>query len=80
MKTFTVTKEHLILLQNSYTSWEDSEFGAAGINTKRPYGNGSVMQDMLKLLNIDCPKYKETRKLPWDLQDKLNQLHRDIEI
>jgi hypothetical protein len=36
MKTFTVTKEHLILLQNSYTSWDYCEFGAASIDPKRP--------------------------------------------
>jgi hypothetical protein len=43
---FTVTDEHLRLLRRARISWEEAEFGAPGINSKRPYGNSNVFADM----------------------------------
>ena len=50
---FNLTKEHLLLLRNSYVFWCNAEFGAAGIDPKRPYGNSDVLNDIAKILNIE---------------------------
>lgn len=79
MKTFTVTKEHLVLLQNSYTAWDYCEFGAASIDPKRPYGNSDVIGDMLSLLNINVEQYEDFAEVPTEIEDRLNQLHKDTQ-
>ena len=48
---FEITNEHLTLLKNMYVSWCDDEYGAPEINPKRPYGNGDVANDIIRLLN-----------------------------
>lgn len=42
---FLVTYDHIQLLSNSYTYWDDCEFGAPGIDPKRPFGNSDVKKD-----------------------------------
>lgn len=77
MKTFNLLPEHITLLRNSYTSWGDCEFGAAGIDPKRPYGNSDVIVDMYELL---YPEEKgsdgnyDSDTIAW-----LEQLHKETE-
>jgi hypothetical protein len=52
IKRFTVTNEHLRLLRCSYISWDETEFGAPGINPKRPYGNSNVFADIAEILDV----------------------------
>lgn len=47
---FTLTEEHVTLLQHAYVGWEDCEYGAPSIDCKRPYGNSSVEEDIAKIL------------------------------
>lgn len=42
---FLVVHDHIQLLSNSYTYWNDCEFGAPGIDPKRPFGNSDVEED-----------------------------------
>ena len=49
-KQFVITPDHLTLLQRTYVSWDDCEFGAPGIDPKRPYGNSDVQQDICSIL------------------------------
>jgi hypothetical protein len=49
-KTFTVLPEHIKLLKAAELRWDDSEFGAPGIDSKRPYGNSSVIFDIAEIL------------------------------
>jgi hypothetical protein len=49
-KRFTVTQDHLALLAEMETSWDDCEFGAPEIDPKRPYGNSDVINDMRDIL------------------------------
>ena len=49
---FTLKLEHITLLSNAYTGWDDCEFGAPEIDPKRPYGNSNVYQDMLEILGV----------------------------
>lgn len=49
-RKFTVTRDHLKLLRCAYVSWCNDETGAPQIDPKRPYGNGSVVEDIHEIL------------------------------
>jgi len=80
--TFEVKEDHLKLLRNAYVWWDDAEFGAPGINPKRPYGNSYVIEDIAKILGISDNKRHEDDEpyyLPED-EARMNQLHKETEI
>jgi len=43
---FSVTDEHIKLAKEVNISWYNFEWGAAGHDFKRPYGNGDLYKDM----------------------------------
>lgn len=47
---FVVTADHIKLLKAAVVRWDDSEFGAPAIDSKRPYGNSSVLLDIAEIL------------------------------
>jgi hypothetical protein len=49
---FTVTEDHLRLLQRGYVWWDETEFGAPQIDPKRPYGNSDVLDDIAEILDV----------------------------
>jgi len=50
---FVVTEDHLKLVNKMYVGYyDDCEFGAPGVDPKRPYGNGDVYYDMAEILGI----------------------------
>lgn len=51
-KEFTLTDDHLKLLRAANVRWDDDEWGAPAIDSKRPYGNSSLLQDLAKILEI----------------------------
>ena len=51
-KRFEIKENHLKLLQRFSVEWQEAEFGAPGIDPKRPYGNSGVEQDMLEILGL----------------------------
>lgn len=53
---FTVTADHLKLLQRAYVGWDDCEYGAPAIDGKRPYGNGDVATDIAEILGWATPR------------------------
>jgi hypothetical protein len=75
---FTVTEEHLKLIQRMYVGWQDCEFGAPEIDPKRPYGNSSVLLDIAEILEVPFDNDNEER-MPEEVQDRLHQLHRDTQ-
>lgn len=52
MAQFTITQQHIDLLRHASVRWNDMEFGAPGIDPKRPYGNSSVLSDIAEILDI----------------------------
>ena len=74
---FTMTEEHLLLLQHMFLNWNDCEFGAPAVDPKRPYGNSDVIGDIMKILGKDdekCPHCGEP--LNDGMTEALNVLHR----
>ena len=49
---FTVTEDHLKLLRHVWVDyWDPGEgYGAAGINSKKPYGNSYVERDIAEIV------------------------------
>jgi len=77
---FTLTSDHVKLLRHAYTSWNFAEFGAPSIDPKRPYGNGDVHNNMIKILGLQVPidsdgYYLVSEKVARDL----DWLHADLE-
>jgi hypothetical protein len=79
-QTFRVRPEHITLLQNTYVSWDDCEFGAPSIDCKRPYGNSSVLRNMAEILNVPMTEdnYGDL-ELPDDEVRRLYALHRETQ-
>lgn len=58
MEIFTVTEEHIKLIQKMCVYFDDTaEFGAPRIDPKRPYGNGDVYGDMCEILGKQKPDF-----------------------
>lgn len=50
--TFEVTASHIKLLRHARVSWYNCEYGAPGIDPKRPYGTSTIERDIGKILGI----------------------------
>lgn len=71
---FTVKPEHGLLLGRMIVRWEDGEFGAPAIDSKRPYGNSDVIEDMCEILGIE---YDEDEGVSASTEAELTALHRE---
>jgi hypothetical protein len=63
-RRFTVTDEHLRLLRRARVSWDESEYGAPGINPKRPYGNSNVLADIAEILEVPDSEWMDAYEDP----------------
>lgn len=70
-ETFTLKKEHLLLLANSNIYHAESCFGAACIDSKRPYGNSNVISDIGEILGRGQGPFSDEEKA------ELTQLHEE---
>lgn len=59
IETFTLTEQHLKLIQRMNVVWYYSEAGAPGVDPKRPYGNGDVESDMAEILGVSYDPEKD---------------------
>jgi len=77
---FTVTEDHLKLVERMYVEFDSGcEFGAPAVDPKRPYGNSDVYTDMGEILGIiptivdeddeDCAEFDDDQIA---LMDKLH--------
>lgn len=71
---FLVTHDHIQLLLNSYVYWDDCEFGAPGIDPKRPFGNSDVEKDYEEITGktFDYRVYKQLETCLQILIDNLS--------
>jgi hypothetical protein len=81
VKQFTVTDEHLRLLRRAYISWDETEFGAPGINPKRPYGNSDVFTDIAEILEVPDGEWMDAdEELTPDAEWRFLRLHVETAI
>ena len=76
-ETFTITEDHLKLLQRSFIGWDDCEFGAPEIDCKRPYGNSSVYWDIASIIGLPSPD--EDEGFPHDQMLRMDTIHREMQ-
>lgn len=72
---FTLTDEHVSLLQAANIGWCDAEWGAPCIDPKRPYGNGDIWRDMHRIL--DGGEWDQKSAQPADLTPR--EWHETVE-
>lgn len=77
---FRVLPEHVTLLSNAYTSWDDCEYGAASIDCKRPYGDSDVIGSIAELLKIAPDQPDEDEPYSDALVARLDRLHRQTSV
>jgi hypothetical protein len=79
-KRFEVKSEHLKLLPKMYWGWQNCEFGAPEVDPKRPYGNKSVVLDIMNILGEEPKRCRYCDELLEGVdEDKYVQLHKDME-
>lgn len=79
-KTFVVTEDHIKLLKRAQVSWIDEEFGAPGIDPKKPYGNSDVTMDIAEILGFSLFEDQNGEKhLSYEQCNLCRQLHAEIE-
>lgn len=78
MKTikFELKKEHITLLNNCYISWNNCEFGAPGLDCKRPYGNSIPEYDIADILG--WPIFDD-EPLTEDQEVEARHLHQELQ-
>jgi len=69
---FQLTKDHLKLLREAYVEWDFTEFGAPGIDPKRPYGNFDALVDIAEILGVDADKAEE-------YEEELYKTHQELQ-
>ena len=80
MEKFTVSEEHLKLLKEMYVSWNDCEFGAPEINSKRPYGNSNVEYDIAEILGLQLfEDANEEKHISKEQNVYINKIHKEME-
>ena len=75
---FVVTEDHIKLLKRMYVSWDDCEYGAPGINPKRPYGNSDVANDIAEILEWNTSQ--DDYELPEEYCIAAEKIHREMQI
>lgn len=77
MNRFTLTADHVKLIQRMHVYWEDGAYdGAPSIDIKRPYGNSSVWQDVANIIGIQQVEDDDgEHHYPKGTRDKCIALH-----
>lgn len=52
IEQFELKEAHIKLLRNSNVQWNRDEFGSAGVDPKRPYGNSSTNETFADIARI----------------------------
>lgn len=79
LREFVLTEDHVKLLRSAYIRWDGCEFGAPGIDPKRPYGNSAVVEDIAAILHPEYAHMREGEALDWleDNMSRLEQTHQE---
>lgn len=79
MERFTLTNEHLLLIQRMSVHFDDSAYdGAPTVNIKRPYGNSDVMNDVAEIIGIEKAEDDYGEKyFPKGTLERCEKLHKE---
>lgn len=75
---FTLTSDHIKLIENFNIRWDDSMYyGAPSVDPKMPYGDSMLNESICKILGWGEPD--DEGDLPDRLTDKALKIHREME-
>lgn len=83
MQRFELTEDHVKLLRAAKVGWDNSEFGAPGIDPWLPYGNSDAIRDIWEILGWTPPDgydRKADRKAYLKLEDRAVNLHHETRV
>lgn len=77
MTTFTLTEDHIKLLQRSYIEYDGyTETGGFEQDPKRPYGNSDVAGDVYEILEGE--EWDTEEDMPDRLYESLMRTHKEV--
>jgi hypothetical protein len=76
LREFTITDDHLKLLERMYVGWDEMEYGAPAIDGKRPYGNSDVEADIAEILG--WPEPDEDGEMPDGQRERAERIHAEM--
>lgn len=79
MEVFKIKKTHLKLIRGMCVDFNDcAYFGSPQVNIKRPYGNGDVLKDIGRILEIEPEdEYDGEKEFSEQQQEHFLKLHRE---
>jgi hypothetical protein len=78
MKQFELTENHIKLLNRMYVYWDDDSYdGSPRIDSKRPYGNSDVVNDVYEIIHGKEWDYDEQDEMPEEIYEQMLELHRE---
>ncbi|MBC8488488.1 MAG: hypothetical protein H8D45_20870 [Bacteroidetes bacterium] len=79
---FTVTEQHLKLLQRLYISWAGTGYnwGVPTVNPKRPYGNSSMLSDVIDIVSLPIEYDENIDGYTDEDESIIRQLHSETHI
>ena len=77
---FTITKNHLKLLNRTLITFNPSVNGALSADLKRPYGNSDYLYDVAEIIGMRDPDLDDYQELTEDEEYELLVLHQETSI
>ncbi len=74
---FTLTADHVKLLNAMFVGWDDCESGAPAVDPKRPYGNSYVPGDVRRILGWSTPSGDDYDE---EADRRAYAIHRETEL
>ena len=79
-KEFELVEDHLKLLRCANVRWDGDENGAAAIDSKRPYGNSALLNDLARILEVEgFVDHEGDECYSAEQVEHMNQLHAETE-
>jgi len=80
MRRFTLTDDHLKLLRRANISWDDCEFGAPGLDPKRPFGNSDVLGDIHEIIGVPADNRYDDGEWPAGVEERYTSVYSELAI
>ncbi|TSC82220.1 MAG: hypothetical protein G01um101420_524 [Parcubacteria group bacterium Gr01-1014_20] len=78
---FEITANHIKLLEECYVQWLNIEFGAPGIDPKRPYGNSMMIYEQIaEIIGLQLVKIDDEVRATNEQREICRKLHEELEI
>ena len=78
---FELTENHIKLLNQMHVYWDDGAYdGSPFIDSKRPYGNSAVINDVYEIIHGKEWDYDECEEMPEEIYEQMMDIHTETAI